>query len=279
MPYKTILVHINNERRASVLIEHAAHLAETFSSHVIGLYVFPAYRLIPPVPMPFAKELAGTLHNELHEEQKRIRKIFEASVSGRPFVGEWRLITQENNPVAETVLAQTKAADLIIASQADPNWGFSSIIDCPERLAIEGGRPLLVIPNAGRFAPVPKVAVIGWNGRREGVRAAFDALPLLKLAQRVEIVTVKEGVQEDRGRLPDTEIATALARHGIKANVTVHAARSASAAHELRRIAAELHADLLVMGAYGHTRIAEFVLGGATRDMLKEMTIPVLFSH
>lgn len=279
MPYKTILVHLNNERGAARLLEYAVAMGERFGAHVIGLYVFPAFRISPPVTMPYGNELAGRLKGELHDEEKRVRHVFETTMQARALVSEWRSVTTEKGPVADVVMAHARAADIVITSQADPDWGFSDIMDCPDRLAIECGRPVIVVPHAGRFTGLPSTVIVAWNGRREAVRAAFDALPLLAAAQSVEVLTIEEGVRHDRAWLPDTEIATALARHGVKARLTRLAQSEQTSSHDIQRRAREVKADLLVMGAYGHSRLTEFVFGGATRLMLREMTVPVLFSH
>ena len=278
MSYKTILVHLNNERRAGALLECAMSLGETFTSHVIGLYVFPSFRLTPPVPMPFSKELAGTLRGELREEERRIRLVFDTVTKNRMAISEWRSVTTERRPVADVVLEHSRAADLVVASQADPDWGFSDILDCPDRLAMESGRPVLVLPRSAHFSKAARTVLVAWNGRRESVRAVFDALPLLIRADAVEVLTVDERRREEAS-LPDTEIASAIARHGAKVKVTNVMPKQGSSANAIIARAAELKADLIVMGAYGHARLSEFVFGGATRHLLKEMTVPVLFSH
>src|SRR3990172_8727962 len=101
MSYKTILVHLNNERRSGPLLQFATALGEKYGSHVVGLYVFPAFRLTPPIPMPFGKELAGTLRGELQEEERRIHLIFDTVTKGRTTVSEWRSVTTERRPVVE----------------------------------------------------------------------------------------------------------------------------------------------------------------------------------
>ncbi|MGH7886754.1 MAG: universal stress protein [Candidatus Binatia bacterium] len=278
MPYKTILVHLNNERRAGSLLEYAMGIGERFESHLIGIRVFPAFRLTPPILMPFGKELAGRLLGEIRDEEMRIRLIFEQVTSGHSIVPEWRSVTTEKRPVADVLPDHAHAADVVIAAQADQDWGFSEILDCPDRLAIESGRPVLVMPNESRIASPPRTVLVAWNGRREAARAVFDALPILALAKAVEVVTIDEQPR-DEASLPDTEIAAALARHGANVKVTKLIPREGSAAHEIRARAADLQADLLVMGDYGHSRLSEFVFGHATRYFLKEMPIPVLFSH
>jgi nucleotide-binding universal stress UspA family protein len=279
MSYKTILVHLNNERRAGPLLEFAGVLARQFGSHLFGLHVFPSFRLAPPVPLPFGAEVAGTLRKEISDEIERIRTIFNQVTSKQPFVAEWRSITTEGMDVATVVLKHAMAADLIIASQADPEWSFSGILDCPDRLAIESGRPVIVVPDAGRFSRVPKIVVVAWNGRREAARAVFDAMPLLSLADVVHVLTVDEGGQGQDQCSSETEIAATLVRHGVKATIVKCTAREVSTAEEIRIRAADQQADLLVMGAYGHSRLREFAFGGVTRALLEKMTVPVLFSH
>ncbi|HKZ97651.1 MAG TPA: universal stress protein [Hyphomicrobiaceae bacterium] len=279
MSYKTILVHLNNERRAGPLLELGAALARQFEAHLVGLHVFPSFRLTPPVPLPFGGEVAGAIRKEIREEAERLRAVFDRVTSTQSFVAEWRSITTERTDVATVVLNHARAADLVIASQADPDWSFSDILDCPDRLAIESGRPVIVVPRAGRFASLPKIVAIAWNGRREAARAVFDAMPLLQLAELVHVLTLDETGREQEGSLPDTEIGATLARHRVNVSLGKWSAKESSAADELRRAAVRKHAELLVMGAYGHSRFNELVFGGATRGMLKKMTMPVLFSH
>jgi nucleotide-binding universal stress UspA family protein len=278
MPYKTILVHLNNERRSGPLMEYATGLGENFASHIVGLYVFPAFRLTPPVPMPFSKELAGTLRGEMREEERRIRSLFQAATKGYSNVSEWRSVTTERKPVGDVVLEHARAADIVVASQADPEWGFSDILDCPDRLAIESGRPVIILPRAGRFNGNPRTILVAWNGKREAARAVFDAIPLLGSAESIEVLTIDERAKDETS-LPDTEIAAGLSRHGVHVRLSRSMQSAMPTAKAIVERAAELKADLLVTGAYGHSRMTEFVFGGVTRHLLHEATIPVLFSH
>jgi len=276
MSYKTVLMHLNHDQRAKQVLAAGDQIASAFEAHLIGLHVFPAYRLRPPIPIPLGREVLGAIATQIREETARIKEQFDQATSPQPFVAEWRTITSERRDPAEIVMEHGRAADLIIASQADPSWDLSSILDFPERLAVESGRPVLVVPTSGLFEQIPKSITVAWNGRREAARAVADAMPLLKRADRVHVLTVADGTRE--GSLPDTELAASLARHGVKVSVNALHASDATAGEEIARRAAE-QSELLVMGAYGHSRLREFVLGGVTRHMLKSMTIPVMFSH
>lgn len=278
MSYKTILLHLNDERRARNVLAHAIALARTFQAHLIGLHVFPAYQLTPPVRLPIGANPGGNIRRQIHEETDRIKAAFQLETANQSFHTEWRSVTTERVDPATVVLAHGRAADLIVASQAEPTWDFSSILDFPERLAIESGRPVLVVPNGDWTTPLPpRTITVGWNGRRESARAVFDALPFLKMAEQVHVLTVEEGQDHQHG-LPDAAFADALRRHGVKVEIS-KVKSTKSAGEEIRERALEQRADLLVLGAYGHSRFLEFAFGGVTRHILRTMTIPALFAH
>lgn len=214
-------------------------------------------------------------------EAARLRDAFEAECKKCSLPAEWRMIDSQHEGVAEVVMKHGRAADLIIASQRDSSWDFSPVLDDPERLAIESGRPVLVIPHSRRCAILGKRVTVAWNGRREATRAVFDALPLLQSAESVRIVWVsaQEGNDADLGSVRAGDIAAALTRHGVACEpLSSFRAGSAVADSLLSTLAAD-GSELLVMGAYGHSRLREFVFGGVTQHVLKHMTMPVLMSH
>jgi nucleotide-binding universal stress UspA family protein len=279
MSYKTILVHLNHAARTPALMGAGIQLARQHDAHLIGLYVFPAYRLTPPIPLPFSGELAARIRTSMKEDMERVKAKFDEAKEGQQLVIEWRSITTERRDPESIVLEHARAADLVIASQADPDWTFTDILDFPEALAIDSGRPVYVLPTVGRCVVPPKIVCLAWNGRREAARAMADAMPLLKSAEAVYVLSISESAAEAEGTLPDTEIAAALARHGVKVEIASAPSAGPSVGEEIHVRAMNVNADLIVMGCYGHTRFREFALGGVTRHMLRDMTIPVLFSH
>jgi nucleotide-binding universal stress UspA family protein len=279
MSYKTVLLHLNDVRRARRLAQAGAVLSEAFDAHLIGLHVFPAYRLTPPIPLPVGGNVIGRIKAHLREETDQIAAAFKDATVTRPGATEWRCITSERRDAAQVVLEQGRAVDLIVASQTDPRWELSDVLDFPERLAIESGRPVLVVPNEVTLPELPRRVLVGWKPCREAARAVFDALPLLKAAEEVEVLTFDSGQPAPEGQLPDTELAAALARHGVDVVLASRQASDAAVGQEFLRRASEMRADLLVLGAYGHSRLRELAFGGVTRHVLREMTLPVLFSH
>lgn len=283
MSYKTILVHLSDERRAGQLLQASLHLARASKAHLIGLCV------VPPVVIAPGMDGGGAAVIEEHrtvyrEQMSRIRQAFEAATRLQTFQSEWRELDAGYRNALDLVMDHGRTADLIIASQADPEWGYSEQLEAPERLAIESGRPVLLIPVAGKHDDsgngFAKRVVVAWNGRRESARAIFDALPLLKHAEHVAVVWINphhEGAAD--GDLPGVDMCGALARHGVKCEATQTIRLGAGIGETLLSMQKTSGADLLVMGCYGHSRFREFVFGGATRHVLTHMTGPVLMSH
>jgi nucleotide-binding universal stress UspA family protein len=278
MTYKTILVHLNDKRRAEALLEPAIYLASRHNAHLIGMHVYASLPA-PPVAVPFASKVLGSLVAGERKETEEIASTFARMTANQPFVAEWRALKVPHVNLAAVVMDHGRSADLIIAGQTDPDWDLSPLMDFPERLALESGRPVLVVPYAGRYSEVGRNVVIAWKAGRESARAVFDTLPILTHAEKVQILEVKERRDNGTSLAPDTTIAASLARHGIKPTVRTSMAADLSVGDEILSRLADAGADLLVMGAYGHSRMRELVFGGATRHIARHMTVPTLFSH
>jgi nucleotide-binding universal stress UspA family protein len=281
MTYKTVLVHCNDKSRMERVLGPAVEVAAQFNAHLIGLSIVPPV-LVIPTGMP------GTPDTVVVDEHCRayrrdvpdMKAAFEAACRGRSLVAEWLDIDAGSRSVADTALEHARAVDLIVASQAEPKWPGTAHLDIADRLAVGSGRPVLVIPNAGEPRSVFGKALVAWNGRREAARAAFDALPLLRRAREVKVVWVNPQKESDvAGDVPTADICTALARHGVKCEATEAVRPHASVGQTLLLQAKGQGADLLVMGCYGHSRFREFVLGGASEHVLRQMTVPALMSH
>jgi nucleotide-binding universal stress UspA family protein len=277
MPYKTILVHLNDRRRAEALLEPAIQLASRHNAHLIGMHIH-ASMPAPPIPVPGGKVLGSVAAGE-RQAAEEIAAIFSRMTANQPFVAEWRALKVPHVDLAPVVMDHGRAADLIIAGQTDPDWELSPLMHFPERLALESGRPVLVVPYIGRYPEIGRNVVIAWKTGREAARAVFDALPILLAAETVQILEIKEPGDDRPALAPDTSIAAALARHGLKPSVHTSTLGEIGVGDEILSRIADLGADLLVMGAYGHSRMRELVFGGATRHIARHMTVPTLLSH
>jgi nucleotide-binding universal stress UspA family protein len=278
MSYKTILVHLNDTRRAEAVLEPAVRLATRHNSHLIGLHV-QASVPAPPIPMPYGQEVVRAVAAAQQKETEEIAATFARMTVNQPFVAEWRVEKGPHIDPVEVVMDHSRAADLIVAAQNDPDRDSTPLQDVAERLAIGSGRPVLVVPYVGRYPAIGRNVVIAWKASRESARAVFDALPILTLAEQVQILEIQEGGGRGNAPAVDTTIAAALSRHGIRATVRTSIAGDISVGDEILSRIADMGADLLVMGAYGHSRMRELVFGGVTRHIARHMTVPTLFSH
>ena len=151
--------------------------------------------------------------------------------------------------------------------------------DFPEYVVINSGRPVLIVPYAGRFDTFGKRVLVAWDASISATRAVTAALPLLRRADAVEIVVFNADVQDDaHGEQPGADIALYLARHDVKVNV-VRQNSKIDIGNALLSMTNDLNSDLMVMGGYGHSRFREILLGGVTRTVLESMTVPVLMAH
>jgi len=281
MSYTDLLVVLDPEPAARGRIELAAALAERFSAHLIGLYPVP----VPQVPQHlgyYDPTLLDPFFAELRKKARAAaaaeREIFDRATVLRQLSADWREIPE--GPDADPAL-HARYADLAILGQLDPDRVETELLrPRPERVALSSGRPVLVVPYAGKFADFGRRVVVAWNATREAARAVGDALPLLVSAELVTVLTIdaQEG-SGDHGELPGADIALHLARHGVKVRIERTASAGLPVGEVLLSRLADFGADLLVMGAYGHSRAREVLLGGATRSVLRSMTVPVLMSH
>lgn len=280
MPVGTILVSLNDVDRAKELLGIAAMLASRDDAHVIGLYVIPAVYIHPGISAHVTADVVDWGRRYFQDRVDKVKELFDEAVNKHGFKGEWRQEEGMSHLVSTAVVEHGRQVDLIIASQGGPNSDNGCEPDYAERIVMDAGRPVLLVPNAGTFGTVAENVVFGWNATRESARAAFDAVPYLKEGAKAHVMWVDSDLQKySDGVLPGAELATALARHGIDAISEPTTAQDIDPADVLLNRVSDVGADMLVMGAYGHSRLRELVFGGATRKMLDQMTVPVLMSH
>jgi nucleotide-binding universal stress UspA family protein len=278
MSYKTVLVYLNDKRRAEAILEPVVQLARRYDAHLIGMHVYAAVPA-PPIPLPYGSEVVKAVAAAQQQETEEIAAVFARMTAGQPFVAEWRAEKGPRVDPTGIVIEHGRSADLIVTGQTDPEWDSSPLQDIAEHLALGSGRPVLVVPYAGRHPEIGRNVVIAWKAGRESARAVFDALPILKQAEQVQILEIDESGGRRSDAPVDSAIAVALARHGIKPTVRTTIVGDIGVGDELLSRLADMGADLLVMGAYGHSRMRELVFGGVTRHIARHMTVPTLFSH
>lgn len=281
MTYRTIVVHLGEAARVDELLDVAMPLARRHRAHLVGMTVLPAPLIasfgLPDSPAPVLME---DYRRAYIAECERIRARFVERAGAAGVDWEFMLEDGWATSVAQTMLDAAGAADLIVAGQPGTGSPGYEQVDIADRLILESGRPVVLVPRQSRCATVGKRVVVGWNRRREAARAVFDAMPLLRLAQEVRVVCVQEGeAVASAGDAATMRVAAGLRRQGVACSAVGVPAADGEVGAVLLHEAAMFSADLLVMGCYGHSRLREFVLGGATRHVLSNMRLPVLMAH
>ena len=280
MPYKTILVSLNDVAQAGTLIDVASQLTQKNEAHIIGHYVVPAVTVYPEVGMALMPSVFEGYQIYFKSRLAAVKQIFEERMRRDGFTGEWREVESAYPDIASSLVDHALTTDLIIASQVESESQSEIETDLVVRILMESGRPVLVIPRNWQPRPLGELIVCGFNGTKEAARSLFDAMPLLREAREVRLVWVDPYRQRlISGDIPGAEAATALSRHGVKAIAEPMMADGRNAGEALLMRAHDLGADLLIMGAYAHSRMQQYVFGGATNYVLENMTVPVLMSH
>lgn len=280
MSFKSLLVLLDDELPCIPRTQVAIRLARQFDCHLVGLA--PTGLLdLPAVPGSAAaiSEFASTAWDALRVQAEHAADRFrhDCQTAGLP---SYETVVDEAD-TALSLLRHAHCNDLTLLTQADPDAPrYRAASELVETVVLHSARPTLILPRAGRFERLGTRALIAWDDSREAARAVADALPLLRAATDVRLATWPEADGVDRHLLQSRQEAACdwLARHGIAAQAQMEPAGS-SIADALLACATASQSDLIVMGAYGHARWAERLLGGATRGLLRTMTVPVLMSH
>ena len=274
MAIKNILLYLTQDPRNDARIEAAIALAKTHESHITALYVIsppemPAY-IMAYIPAEVLDKQAADAAAAAAEFEARFRDLCEREGLSH----EWR--QQEGN--SRTVAGlHARYADIVVIGQTAPADERAEGTDgLADELVLSCGRPVLVIPYVGRYADFGHCVLVAWDGSREATRAVHDALPILEKANKVIVFAVNAA---SKHHIPGTDICAHLARHGIVAEAHHTVARDIGVGDALLAAVSDFGADVMVMGAYGHSRVRELALGGATRSILETMTVPVLLSH
>jgi nucleotide-binding universal stress UspA family protein len=245
MVIKDILVHVDTTPSCEDRLALAADVAERFDARLTGVGL--------------ADDIAA-------------QEMFVAQLDKAKVAGEWQAATGD---LVAFITDRAKASDVVVLGQPMP---VSSALDAPEDVILGCGRPVLIAPYAWHFiGRIGAIALVAWNGSREATRALHDALPLLAGAAVVTLFSVNPDPDEDW--MLDGELVRHLARHTIEATEEKVSPKGVTTSEAVLSRIADVNADLLVMGAYGHSRLRETILGGMTRDMLQRAKVPILMSH
>jgi nucleotide-binding universal stress UspA family protein len=286
MAFRDILVHLDAQRSAAKRLRLAVSIARPSQAHLTGIYgfelpraPFPGLAAPPYVVNATARTVYERERDGAFADAAQIEADFHAEAKRAGLSGDWRIGPDKPADLLNFVTARARYADVTVLGQADPDHPyFDTLARLPETVMLGSGRPVLIVPYAGRFDTVGRNVLVAWSGTREGARAVADALPLMQAAEAVTVVSIgpTRGEGEDD---PATGLAQHLARHDIRADASHLMSEDIEPGELILSRASDLGCDLIVMGGYGHSRTRELILGGVTRAILQHMTVPVLMSH
>lgn len=264
MSIKDILLHLDDSPDCERRIDVAMLLAKSHAASLTGIS-FVTHNFYQPQ------------HSHAEEDMAASKTLMESKAVGSGVTVAWRCVESTVVGVgqSEMLIRCSHSSDLVIVGQEKRRKSRNS--DIVEHLVLGCGRPVLVVPSAGTFPKVGKRVLVAWKSGREAARAVHDAVPFLKLADQVTLLSVSSA--EDEERDPWNGILEHLQQHGIHTKAELRPATSVSAADNLLNLACDGSYDLLVMGAFSAPSRRGAQLGPVAAQILREMTVPVLMSH
>ena len=283
MSYRSIAVHLDAGPRCAARTMLALQIAHRWEARLLGIAAtgVPDVRLAMSIDAPDALEFVPLTAEVLRHRAEGLVTAFAARCSVDRFARvEGRIV--EADPV-DAVVGQARWCDLVVVGQAERGVEIENVAaDLPQQTIVHAACPVLVVPYAGAFdAAVGQRILVAWKDSQECARALHDALPFLKRATRTTILELGDpGHDADAAVVAAARDATVawLSAHGVTVHWQTETIED-GVGDRILSLASDLSVDLIVAGAYGHTRVRERLFGGVTRHLLEHMTVPTLFSH
>lgn len=274
MAIKSIIVAYSGDAEGSSGLHLAAQMARKYGAHLTGVVWHGPTFLESRYRGFLSHEVVDMLRTRDAEILDEIRSDFEKRIAAEGLEGQSSFLNLDGH--SDFNLAEcARAYDIAVIGNRAAALGREHFVARPDVIALRSGRPLILVPKDYSAAEINEHAVMAWDGKRAAARALGDAMQILETKSRVTVLTVA-----DKAVRPGAdEIVTLLHRHGIEAEAIVRPAARGGVARTLLEVCQEVGAGLLVMGAYEHSKFAEDILGGVTRDIFDEAPLPVLMSH
>jgi nucleotide-binding universal stress UspA family protein len=277
MSLKDIVVHIELNAESERRLKAAMSLAQTHGAHLAGVYAVPRPYIPAYAEVQITAEVLEAQRASAEEAASRAEAAFKAATANSGLSVEWR---QQEGDEGRVLGFHCRYADMTIVSQPDPEQSlFPGDRDLPDRLILTAGRPVMVLPHGYSGDLSGKRILVAWDEGPLASRAIHDALPLLQAAEKVVVMVANPTKVPGEKRDPGADIAAHLARHGVKVEASHVTSDELDVGNLLLSRAADMSADMMVMGAYGHARWSELILGGVTNVVLSHQTVPVVMSH
>lgn len=270
---KSVLLHIHDDLGAESRLQAACDIARATGAHIHCVQVTPLSDMIA-ADLYGGAALAPTMIEELHDIDERVRARIEERLRIEGVNWDWRHMQAD---ILHGLVSASRLTDLIVASIPEgPRKRPEDPLPIVAELALSARTPVMAVPQSAKSLLVAGRALVAWDGSQEASIALRAAVPLLKLSQDVHVVTVEE---TGKNAFPPVDAPAYLARHGVGAEVHGWPRNGRAVEDALLEAVGVLQPDWMVMGAYGHSRLRQWVFGGVTRTVLREARMPVLLAH
>ena len=275
MAIKKLLVHLDHSSGCKNRLETGFELAKRFDAQLSGVFVVPDYIIPAYVEAQISVDLMTDITEKAIARAKEQIVSYQALADEAGVVMAAQVVEGQLTPILREY---SKYSDLLLLGQDQPDDPDNTSYALADDLLLEGACACLVIPHSGKISPPGKRILVAWNASRESARAVREAMPFLTRAEQVVVLCDEPDQNREDGEHA-REIARYLSAHGIDPVAGGIGGMDMRPADAIMAQAADMNADLIVMGAYGHMRLREFILGGATRDMLKQAPVSLLMVH
>ncbi len=277
MAIKNILIHIDSSPSCKHRLDTAIQLSIQHDAKLSGIYVIPDF----PEPTYYEAQISADIIAEIDKEALETAKLTQRKYIDIANKAGFSLTVDIAKGNLISVLDDyARFNDLLVLGQSNPDESQVMSEALADNLVLEAGTPCLVVPHTSSRQFAAKRILVAWNASREAARTLKDALPILRAADYVEVLLVNPPQHEaDKDNAHGKSVSSFLIQHGIKPVVEVITDSKAKPGDSIISRASEVSADIIVMGAYGHSRLREIILGGVTRKLLRQMTVPVFISH
>jgi nucleotide-binding universal stress UspA family protein len=279
MSIKDIMVICDAGEANDYRVETALLYAKVYQAHLTGLHLVP-YPIIPIYGGNFPETIPYISSEQLKQSENtanKIRDMFKKKAAEQAVPCDWKEIDGVD---VRYIIDNARYTDVVIVPQGYSRYGEDNTQKIDDYLSIHLARPLIITPDLKKVFNLPKRVVIAWNESHEAARAVHDALPFLKYAEQIQIISVAANKKEEKKYMIfDNDLRKHLSHHEINVEVKSLDRSTKGTGKTILEGALEYDADIIVMGAYGHTRLKEVILGGATRYLLRHTTIPLFLSH
>lgn len=275
---KTILVCLTTPDHADTLMKVAVPLARRHKAHLIGLHTVEALLVYPGIAMHIPEPAFAAFNTSQKQEADAIEALFNKHVQNEDFPSEFRLVRAEAVSAGERIVESARAADLVIMAHEDKEHDRYDQRHVQVQVIRESGRPVIIVPLDYDGPAIGNTMIVGWSDTREAARAAHDMIGLADDGADITVLRVGKDIKDTMRDSEAIDITETLARHGLKPALEHRDPAGNSISDVLNQTAFEKGADLIVTGAFGHSKAYDFVIGATTYALLKEAKIPVMFS-